>query len=92
MSEDGRRLVRVLIADPCEDVPTESALLYDSKEIFTDKTDQELFFDVSIGKLLKKHNEKRITCRDSEYTDGEVNLEPARIRDLKMVVLTLADL
>lgn len=86
-----RRLVRVLVVDPHEDVPTDSALLYDSKEVFTDKTDQELYFDVPMAKLLKEHNEKRTKVVDKSVKDRTEHLEPARIRDLKLLVITLAE-
>lgn len=87
-----RRLVRVIIADPDENVPVANALLHDSGEIFTDKTDQELFFDVALADLLKQHNERRITFRDKSIKDREQMLEEARIRDLTMVVIDIADL
>jgi len=80
-----------MITDPCEDVPTDNALLYDSNEVFTDKTDQELFF-VPIADLLKAHNVERVKIVDKEVKDREEFLDPARIRDLKMLVLTLAEL
>lgn len=88
MSE--RRLVRVLMVDPHEHVPTDTALLYDSKEVFTDKTNQELFFDIPIGEILKVHNEKRSKIIDKSVKERTQFLEPARIRDLKMVVIDLA--
>lgn len=87
---DKRRLVRVLVVDPHEDVPVESGLLYDSKEVFTDKTDQELYFDVPVAQLLKEHNEKRTKVVNKSVKDRTEYLEPARIRDLKMLVIALA--
>lgn len=85
-----KRLVRVIIADADDNIPVEDALLYSGHETFTDKTDQELFFDIPIGELLKAHNEKRVKIRDKDVRDREEFLEPARIRDLDMVVLTIA--
>lgn len=88
MSE--RRLVRVVMVDPNDDVPTEGALLYDSKEVFTDKTDQELYFDIPVADLLKAHNDKRTKIVNKAIKERTEYLEPARIRDLKMLVITLA--
>lgn len=88
MSE--RRLVRVVMVDPNDDVPTEIALLYDSKEVFTDKTDQELYFDIPVADLLESHNDKRTKIVDKKVKERTEYLEPARIRDLKMLVITLA--
>ena len=90
MSE--RRLVRVIIADPDTNVPVEDALIHDSKEIFTDKTDDELYFDIPVAELLKTHNEKRVKIRNKDVKEREEMLEPTRIRDITMVVLTLAEL
>ena len=89
-----KRLVRVIIVDPHDDIPTEDAVLYMGTETFTDKTDQELFFDIPIGDMLKEHNERRVKVRDKKASKGkerEQFLEPARIRDLDMVVLTISD-
>lgn len=88
MSE--RRLVRVVMVDPHEHVPTEMALLYDSKELFTDKTDQELYFDMPVAELLKTHNDKRTKLVDKSVKERTQYLDAARIRDLKMLVITLA--
>jgi hypothetical protein len=85
-----RRLVRVLVVDPDELVPNADALLFDSKEMFTDKTDQELFFGIGIDKFLEQHNGKRTKIVNKTIKDRTEHLEPARIRDLKMLVLTLA--
>jgi len=86
-----RRLVRVLVVDPDAKIPTDIALLHDSGEVFTDKDDQELFFDVPIQQLLKDHNEKRLTIVDKEIKDRTEYLEEARIRDLEMTVITVAE-
>ena len=89
-----KRLVRVIIVDPHDDIPTEDAVLYMGTETFTDKTDQELFFDIPIGDMLKEHNERRVKVRDKKASKGkerEQFLEPARIRDLDMVVLTISE-
>lgn len=89
-----RRLVQVIIADPDENVPLEQCLLYQSDQKLTDATDQELFFEVDIKSLLDKHNERRVKLVDKSAKDRSAvvitYLEPARIRDLKMVVVTVA--
>jgi hypothetical protein len=88
---DKRRIVRVIISDPDPKVPLSKTVLFDADEQVTDLTDQELFFNLNIGELLKAHNEFRIGV---EYESGEKKkkLEPIRIRDLRMSVLTIAEL
>ena len=59
----------------------------------TDLTDQELFFEVPIAEVLAKHNEVRKATVDKKQADKfgrDIYLEPARIRDLKMVVVNVA--
>ena len=87
-----KRLIKVVIADPHKDGPMESSLLHSGDEQFTDLTDQELFFELPIKEMLDKHNETRtkIKKKGTKGTEPEY-LEPARIRDLKMVVLTVAE-
>ena len=85
-----RRLVRVVIMDPDKNVPTDKALLYDSDQLFTDKTDEELYFDVDMKTLLANHNEERAKLVDKSVKERTEYLEPARIRDLNMVVVELA--
>lgn len=85
-----RRLVQVFIADPDERVPLKDSLLYFGDQQLTDLTDQELFFEVDIKKLLNAHNDKRIKIVDKSVKDRSEYLEPAKIRDLKMVVTTIA--
>jgi hypothetical protein len=86
-----RRLVRVIIADPHPDIPLNKALLHNGEEQFTDATDSELFFEVPIQELLKQHNDKvRSMAKNSAVKDRTEYLPPARIRDLKMTVITIA--
>lgn len=93
-SMSNRRIVQVFIADPNENVPLEKSLLYQDKEPhLTDLTDQELFFELDIKNILDKHNEYRVTVTDKEASEGknnDVKLEKAKIRDLKMTVVTVA--
>jgi hypothetical protein len=87
------RIVKVFIADPTEALPLDKRVIYKGEEKLTDLTDQELFFEVNVGELLKAHNELRAKTVDKKASDKaarEVLLEPIRIRDLKMVVVTVA--
>lgn len=85
-----RRLVRVLVVDPSADVPLENSVLYKGDEQLTDLNDQELFFSIDIQGLLKVHNEARVKVVDKHVKDRTEFLEPAKIRDLKMIVVTIA--
>lgn len=86
-----RRLVQIYIADTDQSVPLKDCLIYSSGEPFvTDMTDQELYFDIELRSVLEAHNVKRVKLYDKSVTARNVNLEPARIRDLKMSVVTLA--
>jgi hypothetical protein len=85
-----RRLVKVVIVDPNENVPLEDAVLYNGEEKMTDATDQELFFEIDIKKVLDDHNAKRAKMIDKKVKERTEYLEPAKIRDLKMVVVNIA--
>jgi hypothetical protein len=87
-----RRVVQVFIADSNENIPLEDCLLYRGEEKVTDATDQELFFEIDIKSLLETHNAKRVKLVDKKVKDRTENLEPAKVRDLKMVVVTVATL
>lgn len=87
----GRRLVQVFIADPDKRVPLKDSLLYRGEQQLTDLTDQELFFELDIKKLLDTHNEKRVKIVDKDIKDRTEYLEEVKIRDLKMVVTTVAN-
>jgi hypothetical protein len=87
------RIVKVFIADTDERLPLNKRVLHTGEEQLTDLTDQELFFEVPIAELLKTHNALRMQTIDKKAaakSDHEVFLEPVRIRDLKMVVVTVA--
>jgi hypothetical protein len=84
------RLVQVFIADPDENLPLNDRLLYSGEQKLTDLTDQELFFEVPIGDMLAKHNEKRAKMVNKKVKERTEHLEPARIRDLKMTVVNIA--
>jgi hypothetical protein len=85
-----RRLVQVFIADPDENLPLDQALLYSGEQKFTDATDQELFFEIDMKSVLTKHNENRVKIVNKKVKDRTEYLEPAKIRDLKMVVVNVA--
>jgi len=87
------RIVRVVIADPNTNVPLANRILHDSGEITTDLDDRELFFEVNIKEKLEEHNKLRATLLDKGYSkakDKDMFLEPLRIRDLRMTVITVA--
>lgn len=89
----GARIVKVYIADPDEALDLEQRVLYKGDEKLTDLSDQELYFDINVGELLKEHNERRVKVLDKKATaraNKDVFLEPIRVRDLKMVVVTIA--
>ncbi len=85
-----RRLVRVIIVDPNENIPLDKSILFQGEEKFTDATDQELFFELEIRDMLEKHNEERTKIVDKLVKDRTQYLEPAKVRDLKMVVVNVA--
>jgi hypothetical protein len=87
------RIVKVFIADPNENLPLEKRVLYKGDEMLTDLTDQELFYEVPIAELLAKHNDYRKTVVDKKQAEKfgrDIFMEPARIRDLRMVVVDVA--
>ena len=93
MATTNRRIVQVFIADPNENVPLEKSILYTGSQKLTDLTDTELFFEVPMAEILKSHNEMRVYCIDKEATKRagkDILLDPVKIRDLKMVVVTVA--
>lgn len=85
-----RRLVKVVIVDPDENVPLDKCLIFSSDEQLTDKTDEELFFEIDIHNRLKSHNAERVKLLNKKVKSRKENLEPARIRDLRMTVVTIA--
>ena len=93
MANITRRIVQVFIADPNENVPLLESLLYKGEQKLTDATDQELFYEVPIVDILKTHNEKRVKFIDKEVSKKagkDIFLEPAKIRDLKMIITNVA--
>lgn len=90
MANTQRRLIQVFIADPDPNVPLEQCLLYSGEQQLTDLTDQELFFEVDVKSILDKHNKERVKLVNKSVKERTEHLEPARVRDLKMTVVTIA--
>ena len=84
------RLVQVFIADTNENLPLDNRMVYRGNQHLTDLTDQELFYEIDIATLLKNHNAVRTKTIDKRVKDRTEYLEPARVRDLKMNVVTIA--
>lgn len=89
------RLVRVIVVDPHESVPMASRVLHMGDEKITDATDEELFFEIAadLNAALKAHNEKRVEWTEKKNVaepDKAKKLEAARLRDLRMTVVTIA--
>jgi hypothetical protein len=88
-----RRIVQVFIADPNENVPLEKSVLYTGEQKLTDLNDTELFFEVPIKDLLDAHNVIRLAMVDREASKRagkDIFLDPVKIRDLRMIVCTIA--
>ena len=90
MPADSRRLVQVFIVDPDPKMPLEDCLLYRGEMKLTDLTDQELFFELDMKSMLDQHNERRTKVRNKSVKEREEKLEPARIRDLRMQIVLVA--
>lgn len=89
-SQVATRLVKVVIVDSDDNLPLANRLIYSGEEKMTDLTDQELFFEIDIKSLLDKHNEMRVQTPNKSVKERPENLEPVRIKDLKMVVVNIA--
>ena len=88
-----RRIAQVFIADTNDNIALDKGLLYQGEPTFTDLTDEELFFELDMKTILEAHNAVRVATLDkkaSKTSGRDVYLEPARIRDLNMVVLDIA--
>lgn len=90
MSIPQLRMVQVLIADNNENIPLEQRLLYKGEPKLTDATDQELFFELDVKSMLDVHNAARTKIVDKKVKERTEYLEPVKIRELKMVVVTIA--
>lgn len=90
MANPTRRIVKVYVADTNDNLPLDKTLLYSGEEKLTDLTDQELFFEIDIKSILDKHNEYRTTVINKTVKDRTEYLEAAKVRDLRMTVVTVA--
>lgn len=90
MADPKRRLVKVIIIDPDDKVPLSQCVLHSGHEHLTDLTDQELFFEIDIKTLLDAHNTGRTKIVDKTIKERREFLEPVKVRDLRMVVVTVA--
>lgn len=90
VADPKRRLVKVVIIDPDEKVPLNKCILYSGEEKLTDLTDQELFFEIEVGAVLIDHNKVRASIVDKSVKERTEHLEPIKVRDLRMVVVTVA--
>jgi len=85
-----KRIVQVYIFDPDTQVPVENSMIYqDPRPRITDMSDQELFFDIDLKTRLEAHNKQRVAMINKNIKERTEHLEPARIRDLRMVVVDL---
>jgi hypothetical protein len=89
----GKRYVQIFIMDPDPQVPLKDSILYMSQPFLTDETDQELRAGLSVLKLIESHNKKRVTMKDKEQSKKfgrDIYLEPVKLRDIRLVVTTIA--
>lgn len=87
------RVIQVFIADNDCNIEVAKRLLYKGEQLFTDLSDQDLFYDIEIKALITKHNEYRATVlNESKSTATEkVFLKPIKVSELSMVVAVLAE-
>jgi hypothetical protein len=82
------RVVQVFIIDPNDSLKLKDRMIYQGEPTLTDSTDEELFFELPITDMLKKHNDIRVKTKEKK--NSKKYLEPARIRDLIMTVSVVA--
>lgn len=85
-----KRLVRVVLVDPNDNIPINRQVLYKGDETYTDQTDEELRYELNLKEILAKHNEYRVTVIDKTVKERTQHLEPARLRDLVFNVIIAA--
>jgi hypothetical protein len=84
------RIVRMYLVDPDQNLPLDRRVIHAGAEMTTDATDAELMHEVPVKEILAMHNEFRKTVRDKAVKSKEVYLEPVRMRDLILSVVTVA--
>lgn len=86
-----RRMVQIFIVDPEDSVPLDQCLVYKSEPAITDMDDQELLLNIpDLLGIIGKYNEQRIKLRNKSVKERVENLDPARLRDLKVHISILA--
>lgn len=88
-----KRYVQVFVVDPDSNVPIKDSILYKSEQFFTDETDMEIRHGLNLTNLLDRHNSKRIKMRNKDASlkfGRDIYLEPLKLRELKIVVSTIA--
>lgn len=84
------RKVQQFLVDPDINIPLEKRILHEGPVFWTDENDHELSYRVPVQKLLEEHNILRAKTKDKAFRDKEIMLEPAKIRDLRLTTVTLA--
>lgn len=92
MAQPMLRKVQQFLTDPDDNLPLDKRVLFEGEVFLTDETDAELIYRVPVQELLAKHNEYRVTVREKKFKDKEVLLEPAKIRDLRLTTVTIAQI
>lgn len=89
---NSERVVQIYVADLDQNLPLDKRLIWQSEPIFTDLTDNDLWFDMAvvITEKLGEHNKYRLTVRNKSIKDREQMLEEIRPRDLSVNFTNLA--
>jgi hypothetical protein len=61
-----RRIVDILVVDKDSNVALKDVIIYQKRNLLTDLTDEAIWFDIELDKLIKAHNVKRIKMKDAE--------------------------
>lgn len=91
---DMRRLVMVWVVDHHPDVPTEDCVLFQGQPYLTDETNEEITLGLGLLTKLEEYNKTRTQIVDKKATrqsGTEVCLEPARVKDISVAIVPLAN-
>lgn len=80
-----RRIVNITVIDKDSNVSIEDAILYHETHVPTDMTDEEIWFDIKLDALIKKHNNKRFSIKDS----NEARLKPITMETVGRNITTV---
>ncbi len=87
------RKVKIFIVDEDENVPLKDRILFETKEIVTDLSDDDLLYEnVDFKAILKGHNDERAKLLDeekSEKRDKDIFLKPIKKSDLTIKIQNL---